>query len=1176
MQHAIYGNFSAPKVQEIVVARGTVLELLRPDDNGHMRTICSTEVFGMIRSLQSFRFPGSHDDYIIAGSDSGRIVFLRFSAEKNMFQKVHQETYGKSGCRRIVPGEYVAVDPKGRACMIGALEKQKFVYVLNRDSDAQLTISSPLEAHKSFHVVFDIVGLDMGFDNPQFAAIELDYGEVDVDPTGEAAAEATKQLVVYELDLGLNSVTRKSSEPIDNGANKLIAVPGLADGGPGGVLVCCENFLLYRSDGHPELRVVIPRRKDLPLDRSVMITAAATLKQKSAFYTFIQTEYGDLFRVSLSYEGSTVNDLTIKYFDSIPAASSICIMRRGFLFAASEFGNHALYQFEGLGDNESVESSSKTTIKMENGDEMNEEGPKYRPVEFEPRYPLLNLDPIDTISSLAPVMDMKVANLLGEETPQMFSACGRGAQSTLRVLRPGLSVTEMAVSELPGNPVAVFTLKQNTQDDYTSYIVVSFANATLVLKVGETVEQTSDTGFNTEVQTIGAQHMHDGSFVQITPTSIRHIQQGGRVSEWQAPGRRNITKMTTNERQVAVALAGGEVIYFEMTPQNNLVETERKELGGDVSALSLGDVPEGSLRSRYLAVGSYDKTVRVLSLDPEDSMKSLNMQALTETPESLLFVDESDAKGSLHLQIGLANGLLQRTDVDRVTGHMTDTRTRFLGAKKPTLCGVNLNGRKSMLALSSRPWLAYTDQGRYTITPVSYDMLSHAASFASEQCPEGFVAIAKNTLRVIAIDRLGEFFNERTVQLRCTPRKLVIHPDHGTIITIESDANMKSLASGTDVEMTDSSKAESLAQIGDFRGISSEWASCIRIIDPATVSSLFCLNLADNEAAISAAIVNFESAPDKGAVLCVGVTKGLTFHPRSSQGNCIKTFEFSENGNSLTLIHTTEVDAIPRALCELKGKLLAGIGSTVRLLDMGKKRLLRKCEYKSLPTDVASLSSSGYRIYVADAYESVHFMKYKKAENKLYIFADDSIPRHITAICPLDYDTVAAGDKFGNFTVLRLPPELSAAVEEDPTAGKFAKDGTSGAPNKIQSIANFHVGDIITSIQRAVMQSHGNEVLLYTTINGAVGAIHAFSTKDSVDFFQHLEMHMRQEAPPLLGRDHLAFRSAYIPVRNVIDGDLCSQFGTLPVDIQRAVASELDRTPADVLKKIEDAANRIV
>ena len=62
-----------------------------------------------------------HLDYIVVGSDSGRIVILEYNAAKNVFDKVHQETYGKSGCRRIVPGQYMAIDPKGRAVMISKL-----------------------------------------------------------------------------------------------------------------------------------------------------------------------------------------------------------------------------------------------------------------------------------------------------------------------------------------------------------------------------------------------------------------------------------------------------------------------------------------------------------------------------------------------------------------------------------------------------------------------------------------------------------------------------------------------------------------------------------------------------------------------------------------------------------------------------------------------------------------------------------------------------------------------------------------------------------------------------------------------------------------------------------------------------------------------------------------------
>ena len=45
-----------------------------------------------------------------------------------------------------------------------------------------------------------------------------------------------------------------------------------------------------------------------------------------------------------------------------------------------------------------------------------------------------------------------------------------------------------------------------------------------------------------------------------------------------------------------------------------------------------------------------------------------------------------------------------------------------------------------------------------------------------------------------------------------------------------------------------------------------------------------------------------------------------------------------------------------------------------------------------------------------------------------------------------------------------------------------------------------------------------------------------------MDFFSHLEMHLRQEHPPLSGRDHMSYRSSYFPVKDVIDGDLCEQY----------------------------------
>lgn len=68
-------------------------------------------------------------------------------------------------------------------------------------------------------------------------------------------------LTFYELDLGLNHVVRKYSEPLEEHANFLVTVPGGNDG-PSGVLICSENYLTYKNLGDQhDIRCPIPRRR---------------------------------------------------------------------------------------------------------------------------------------------------------------------------------------------------------------------------------------------------------------------------------------------------------------------------------------------------------------------------------------------------------------------------------------------------------------------------------------------------------------------------------------------------------------------------------------------------------------------------------------------------------------------------------------------------------------------------------------------------------------------------------------------------------------------------------------------------------------------------------------------------------------------------------------------------
>ena len=139
-----------------------------------------------------------------------------------------------------------------------------------------------------------------------------------------------------------------------------------------------------------------------------------------------------------------------------------------------------------------------------------------------------------------------------QEVPQIYAACGRGPRSTLRMLRPGLSVSEVAVTEVPARPTAVWTVRRSHDDPYDDLIVISFADdkATLVLRVGDTVQEVNDSGLEGKTATIGMQLLANNSTLQVHQGGLRHINLDRRINKWAPPGRRSVTACALNKEQV--------------------------------------------------------------------------------------------------------------------------------------------------------------------------------------------------------------------------------------------------------------------------------------------------------------------------------------------------------------------------------------------------------------------------------------------------------------------------------------------------------------------------------------------------------------------------------------------------------------------------------------------------
>ena len=109
---------------------------------------------------------------------------------------------------------------------------------------------------------------------------------------------------------------------------------------------------------------------------------------------------------------------------------------------------------------------------------------------------------------------MKVADLVGQGSNQIYLTCGKGNNGTLRQLTHGLTVIEMAISPMPLKPVKVMTLKSIENGNLDKYLIVSFQDTSLILGITEgKISTLSESGFSKTETTLHVGLMADGSYV---------------------------------------------------------------------------------------------------------------------------------------------------------------------------------------------------------------------------------------------------------------------------------------------------------------------------------------------------------------------------------------------------------------------------------------------------------------------------------------------------------------------------------------------------------------------------------------------------------------------------------------------------------------------------------------
>lgn len=1192
---SIVGNFSGEKkVQELVVATNTTIEVYRPNvESGKLEKYLTQKAFALIQRIDKIRMTGTTKDLLVMTADSGMLTILLLQPSMR-FVPIVQVPHSKNSLRRLTPGEYLCVEPRGRAIFVAAIERDAFAYKVEKDENSSIALSSPLTISTKNNLTLCVCALDTVYENPMWAAIEMDYAETRSAPT-------LLLLAYYELDQGLNHIVRrKSKHSLPSSATLLIPMPGFV----GGVIVCCDKYLIYEdgSVNNNRLYLQLPIRSNSD-DSTIVCYLLHTLK-KNDFFLLLQSSLGDLFKVTVNYDQQKekVINLTATYFDTIAVCHSINVFKAGYFFANTTVNNKCLYQFELLGEeNDTTVRSVETLEEIENLE-------KFVPL------PLQNLALVSEIDTLGPLVDSVLVDTVSANSPDPLKRLvTASSDSYLKTMDYGLSVLELVSSPLPLTPTDIFTarlLKAAVEDQYL-VLSSSLSQKTLILSIGEVVEEVTDAGLETNQHTLAVQQIGALSLVQVHTNGVRNVRHvldeennvvSKTITDWFPPAGIVILHASCNHEQIVIGLSNREIVYFEVdnTDDQLLEYQQRFEVDeGSITALCIATNLINERRSAFLVVGSSDESIQVLSLLEHNCLEVLTLQALSSTCRSLLLLPVD--KDTLYVHIGMENGIYVRVGMDPISGKLFDSRLKYLGIKPVKLRSLMLPNMKhaAILAFSSRPWLGYFNYDKnLKLFPLLNSSVTSAASFFSEEIGvESCVGVHGDTLTIFTIggeEGAGLDYNSDFVlsllKLRYAPRRLlkaakalyyVLESLPNTILaavsSLEQDDEEDKNKNKIDQEDQDEQENQEVKCLAGHERRIGSWASCIQLVNHDTQEIVQTIEFTENKHAICMAQAEFDGV----MYLVVSVVKDRPL------GALLYTYKI-DTEQKLSLVHETKVDAPVCALTAFKGKLCVALGGQLRVYEMGKKQLLRKSSTNlNILTRVNKLEYlEGGLFAAADANSSVVYLNFNSNSNHFEPLISDTASRAVTAFVCLDKRTVAAGDKFGNIFVSRVPLQVATQMSNN-VLSQFQDEFLNGPSFRLLKLCDFYVGDVVTSFHKGSFVVGGTESLIYTGIQGTVGIMMPLGTNHEVQFLLNFENSMRKHYEKevedvdklenrfnLAGREHLKFRGYYNPVKNVLDGDFLERYYELDPSLKIKIASELGRVPREVERKLYDLRNR--
>ena len=563
--HAVTGKFTGADDLNLIVAKGTYLELSSISDEG-LVPILEIPLYGRVASMELYAPSNDKDgqQLLLILTERYDICVLKYDAEARVLT-----THASGNVRDVIGrptegGQIGVVDPSSLLIGLHLYDGLLKIIPLNPSGKVLEAFNARLE---------------------ELQIIDMTFLHGTTYPTACILYEDTKQrrhVKTYIVKCHSQELLEGPwNQPnVESGASMLVAVPSPI----GGVLILGQQTITYHN-GDTSMSLSTP---------SVVWRATGKI-DASGSRILLGDHLGGLWILVLTAQNDSLQGLDIDKLGETSCASTICYLDSGFVHVGSAFGDSHLVRL--------LEEKSPTSNSY--------------------------LECVESFSNIGPIVDFCVVDLENQGRGQVVTCSGAFKDGSLRVIRNGIGISEQAAIDIGGiKGLWALRPALDAPYDKFLVMSFRSETRVLGLE-DETMEEVEVDAFQGDQQTLVCGNMLGTNIVQVSPASVNIVDGGtlSLVTKWSPDGEARIKVAAVNTESALVTMGGGLLVLLGLDGAS-LKETATLSLNNEVACIDISPLGDGPAKLAAVGMWN-DMTVRVLKLPTLEQIHQCSLASET-------------------------------------------------------------------------------------------------------------------------------------------------------------------------------------------------------------------------------------------------------------------------------------------------------------------------------------------------------------------------------------------------------------------------------------------------------------------------------------------------------------------------------------------------------------------